>query len=1044
MAAPTAKFTAATTALTVALDGWTWSRPGTAPGVQLALKRCEWDFGDGSPHKIVNQYRGQPVNVGWRPTHTYAAAATYSVSLTVTDENNQTATYTAPVEVHAPPPPNRWFSFSRAGLTVHFAGENGSGSWTFGDGGSTTGTDVSRNYAVPGRYAVTYTVSGVSVTRYVLVWVGAPRLNVSDALTLEIAQDPGEAVPWNRLDNPSGKYSVAGWATPTPGGIVTAGQLRLEYMVTGSTGQQQKVVGQAVRVPPGRFVIVGLEFIGTNAGYIRVDCEILNAAGSVVASQATGYINTPGTVRTTPIKVPATGRFARMVVYHTRSTGNLTSSLTNDHWQWNQSILATCLYQSRVNNLPYQEGQPWVGVLGSAHQIGITRSELDVSTLQAEIFDSALDPAVVPTLRAGAACRMRVATDQGGELVWEPLFTGRLTDIDADYLGADPTGTLPDTTEQLVPNTTMTTDLDTVGLDTLGAHVAAVSHATKGMVIGVSGMPASTAEWGPYVKIPNPGKNAVISVKVRDDTTTDPTYCTQLRIEAFDSSDVSMGNIVLENVGGGSPATTKNMRSGTIGATTTFTYEFQAYAAAQSVNVMFVQQNGSGSTRSWTQAVTDLTVTSSFPAALTPPPKDVRITLTAEDAAAVLAATPQPVSVATMAELPELIESSGVPFTLDGSSTQVPSAVAVANNDKASLLDQIVIARDNDGGVAYVSRAGVLTLRTYGPSADLAHYLTEQSYSGRVAGYSTDRVTNSLAVKWQHIVAGETVEDDYGTYEDAGSIAANGVRRRDVTWTGPDAGFAARAAALLADNATPRRYVSELTLPIRSIADIWQEPVYPSGVPAADWAGKALLELYDTVATKLMGAWVYPYITSIQHTITARQGQQPKWLMTLGFAPEESAPRSIAVPSPPPALTTGALPFGSAGATGPNTQAIPNNAITKVTDSMMTVVATQGGITWDAANDRFVVPKSGIYLFSSAAGWTGNATGVRRNYPFVNGVSAGGATTLVVNNQPFNTQWTTVLKLTAGDTVAFHVYQNSGGALSLINFTGFTVTYLGA
>jgi PKD domain len=87
---PAASFTAAASASTVTFADS--SQPG-AGGSPIAARL--WDFGDGTT-------ASDPA-----PAHTYAAPGTYTVTLTVTDENGFSATTSRQVTVPAPPSPVR-------------------------------------------------------------------------------------------------------------------------------------------------------------------------------------------------------------------------------------------------------------------------------------------------------------------------------------------------------------------------------------------------------------------------------------------------------------------------------------------------------------------------------------------------------------------------------------------------------------------------------------------------------------------------------------------------------------------------------------------------------------------------------------------------------------------------------------------------------------------------------------------------------------------------------------------------------------------------
>lgn len=1031
MAGPTAKFTVTTDFLAATFDGWSKSKPGSAPGAAPRLKKAEWAFGDGST-LVVNQPTGKPPHPDWTPTHVYASAGTWNVQLKVTDSTNASHTAYGTVRVLAPPPPNRWFTFAAALLAVSFVGDSGSGSWTFGDGGTATGTSPTYTYAAPGTYSVTYTVSGISATRLVTVVNAYRPAPLAELLRLEVQQDPGEVFPWNRLTNPSGRTGTAGWSTPHIGSKVTSSPPGLKYTAGPKDGEFQVVYSEAVRVIPGRYVVAGCQFLGLNAGYVVMRCEILNSAGLSIANAQTAYLSTPGAVVTAPLKVPPAGRFARLTAYMTRNTVDWTTSLAGDWWRWTQAFVASSLYQSLVQNLPYREGQTWIDVLPSAHQIDITRVELDASSLTATLFDAALDPSMVGIIRSGARCRLSVDTNQGGTLVREPLFTGRISDVAVAY-GPTLVDDWTFESEQLVPNPTMKTNLDTWGTDLLGAYTTFTSTADGGRIT-VTNMPNNTSSWGPYIKVPvrdYGGGGCVIKGEVKDLTTgLNGNRCCRLKVRAFDATDTDLGDVLIAG------STDKPVWSGTNGFAALFTFNLGATPPGTvALNVYIMSVNVSGATTSYQQAFTDFTVTDLYSVPGAPKdPKAAKITVTAEDDLAILAATKQPNTVATVADLPELLEGARVPFVVNGSADQVPAATVVAVNDSASVLDQIVVARDNDNGIAWMSRGGVLTAWTVPPGiVDETWQLRDTDYTDIDSSYDTQDVTNSLLVKWLHLVSGETVEDTYGPYQNPDSILKYGLRQTEITYAGTsDAVIAARAAAFLANNSTPRRTVETLTLPIRYASDL--EP------------RRALLELGSVlgVRTQYPADLIGLRVKEIKHSIVATS-DGVKWDLTLGFKAMDGAARSIVVPSPPPGLAVG-LPFGmrTGDATGGTpTQTLTTGTITKVT-LLSKDIGVQGGVTW--SNNEWTVTKPGIYLVGCRVAFAGNTTGTRTVYFYVNGTQ-----TSQLRFQPGASSsggsFTDSVRLNSGDKVDMRAWQNSGGNLDLVNNAGncgFSIVYQGA
>lgn len=139
---------------TIVFDGTGSSDPdGT-------ISSYAWDFGDGASGS------------GATPSHVYASAGSYNVSLTVSDDGGLSHTDTTSVTIgsvaNQPPVADAAGPYSgTAGMPVSF---DGSGStdpdgsivayeWDFGDGATGTGSNPSHSYAAEGSYNVTLTVT---------------------------------------------------------------------------------------------------------------------------------------------------------------------------------------------------------------------------------------------------------------------------------------------------------------------------------------------------------------------------------------------------------------------------------------------------------------------------------------------------------------------------------------------------------------------------------------------------------------------------------------------------------------------------------------------------------------------------------------------------------------------------------------------------------------------------------------------------------------------------------------------------------------------
>jgi PKD repeat protein len=144
--APTARFSFTTDISYVQFNDESTDSDGT-------IASRQWDFGDGF------------TSVEAAPSHTYASSGSFTVTLTVTDDDGATHADTQSVAVDAPliPAAIPDFTFIVNGLSVAFT-DNCTGSvasyrWDFGDGATSVEASPSHTYAQAGTYTV-----GLSVT----------------------------------------------------------------------------------------------------------------------------------------------------------------------------------------------------------------------------------------------------------------------------------------------------------------------------------------------------------------------------------------------------------------------------------------------------------------------------------------------------------------------------------------------------------------------------------------------------------------------------------------------------------------------------------------------------------------------------------------------------------------------------------------------------------------------------------------------------------------------------------------------------------------
>ena len=269
--APVANFTSTSTALTASFIDTSTDSDGS-------IASRSWAFGDGTTSTTAN------------PSKTYAAAGTYNVTLTVTDNGGLTHSKTAAVTVGSPNvAPVANFSATPNALTVSFTdtstdrdGTIASRSWAFGDGTTSTTANPSKTYADAGIYTVSLTVTDN----------GGARNTVSKSVTVSAGGTQSQL-----LRNPGFESGQVNWSwTNTNNSIaiyLNAARARTgNYLAwlngRGTSRTHTSTLSQSVSIPAGKAsaklsFYLQIETAETLAiAYDKLTLQVLNASGQVL------------------------------------------------------------------------------------------------------------------------------------------------------------------------------------------------------------------------------------------------------------------------------------------------------------------------------------------------------------------------------------------------------------------------------------------------------------------------------------------------------------------------------------------------------------------------------------------------------------------------------------------------------------------------------------------------------------------------------------------------------------------------------------------
>lgn len=765
--------------------------------------------------------------------------------------------------------------------------------------------------------------------------------NPTSFLRLEVETLPPAGKTKNLIKNYDGTLGGWNWITPTGGTMGssnTAGWIRFA-MAPGATYFQT----EPVSVLAGQYV--SARWKGDYAAGITLTARVdfLDSTGTLISSSATSsaFAGSTSTYRNIgPFLAPA-GTVMAAVIYTQAGAVNGNNLDLTDVGFVAMPTNAAVVWTDVVN------GPTWLNILGSSTEMSWDRSPLNLGILNAVIRDATMDPSVATTIRPGRQCRVTALHATTG--VWEPLFTGEVTDFDVDYdtdmLAKAPTN----------PKT---------AIITISALDATRKLSNTPRPIGVDGLlDLRTLLEGAGVPWSINGDNRHARGAVQASVNENASLVDQIAITRDSKLALAwVDRSGILNVFDGSvmrPFLNNDFEVDLSGWTSNGTATRVTTPVASGVGALRTVSVAAGTTSVTTSNVKvvkghNYSVSVKTRAATTGRP--TRLVLNWRDKGNLNVGT---------------VSGSLTTNTTTGWTTHTITGVAPV--DAVNLFVTIQFTSVAGSGETFY----VDELR--GINAEVV--LNENAYRTIKVGSQSTGCINVATVKYLRYVPTDdrTEEVVYGPYRNEASIAEFGVRSSTFTIQGgteDPTTIKAYADSVLAANGSPKTTVSSVTVPILNTSDLTTT--------------KAMGDLYQTARVSLSAKSVDQYvrIAGVKHNIVATP-KDTKWSVEYSFADPTSVESPTWTPSPPVDATVAVSNFPGdvrmfAGSTAPvGWLFCQGQAVSRTTyKDLFAVIGTTFG-TGDGST-TFNVPnfngRSPMGPGSADSGSVGNVYGLGQKY----------------------------------------------------------------